>query len=348
MTNKMNVEEINHHIYRRNKRIKNKFEITKTIKKYNLISINHINVYKRVTQIEKYKSRFYLFDRYDTNLNILNYDNDGNIISNANKYKLVNFEYMECKKTNVLLYIFNITDVKKTMLLVLETYKFLLRSLDILSQLNIYVNVTKENLIIQDNIFAPLIYDIENSILIDYIKNNNYKTLLLKNIQFDIEMPFELFIIKNIMINRKEDETDNEILEVIEIEEITNNFLNNIKCLFQFYKGFDFCDSAFEDQCNAFLLQYKNKPKNDIIIDLLKGIHTWDNYRMSIIYLIIIKNITNKFQIETLFINNLLSFLFSHIVVNPTNRVPVKKTIIMFNNLIDKNIDWDFTQKENI
>jgi hypothetical protein len=341
MKNKMSVEEINHHICRINNKINNKNEITKTIKKYNLLSMNNINVYKRLVTLSNYKTYFHLFERYNTNLNILNYDNDGNIINKKNNYKLVNFEYMECKKTNVLSYIFNLKEEKKTIIVVLETYKYLLKSLYILSQLNIYVNLTKEKIFIQDNIFCPLIYDIENSILIDYVKNDNYKKLFL-NIQFDIEMPFELFIIKNIMAGAG---ATDEILEINEIEEITSNFLNNMNCLFRFYKDAGFCESTFSLQCQTFLLQYENKPKKEIICDLLKYINLWDNYRISIIYLIIIKNIKKKFHLETLFINNVLSFLFSHISIQPANRVPVKNTIVMFNNLIDTNIDWDFTQE---
>ena len=341
MKNKMNVEEINHHIYRRNNKNNNKNEIIKTIKKYNLLSMNNINVYKRLVTLSNYKIYFHLFERYNTNLNILNYDNDGNIINKKNNYKLVNFEYMECKKTNVLSYIFNVKEEKKTILVVLETYKYLLKSLYILSELNIYVNLTKEKIFIQDNIFCPLIYDIENSILIDYVKNENYNKLFL-NIQFDIEMPFDLFIIKNIMAGA---ETADEILEINEIEEITSNFLNNMNCLFRFYKDAGFCESTFSLQCKTFILQYENKAKKEIICDLLKYIKLWDNYRISIIYLIIIKNIKNKFHLDSLFINNVLSFLFSHIIIHPANRVPVKNTIVMFNNLIDTNIDWDFTQE---
>lgn len=337
MKNEMHVEEINHHIYRKNNKIKNKKEITKTIKKYNLISINNINVYKRVITFEKYKTHFYLFENYNTKLNILNYDNDGNIINNKNNYKLVDFEFLEYKKINVLSYIFNVIKEKKAILIVLESYKFLLKSLDILSQLNLYVNITKENIFIQENIFGPLIYEIENAILIDYLKNDNYKNLLL-NIQFDIEMPFELFIIKNIM----KADSPGEILGIREIEEISTNFLNNVNGLFEFYKDAGFCELAFAIQCKSFLLQYENKQKKEVIRELLKGIHLWDNYRISIIYLIIIKNIKNKFQLESIFINNLLSFLFSHIIIHPANRVPVKNTIVMFNNFIDTNIDWDF------
>ena len=346
MKNKMNVEEINHHIYSRNNKIKNKKEISKTIKKYNLISINNINVYKRVTSLANYKTYFHLFETYNSNLNILNYDNDGNIINNKNNYKLVNFDYVECKKKNVLSYIFNVREEKKTILVVLETYKYLLKSLDILSQLNIYVNLTKENIFIEENIFCPLIYGIENSILIDYVKNDNYKKLLL-NIQFDIEMPFELFIIKNIMNSTTAGAGAGagEILEINEIEEITSNFVNNADCLFQFYKDVGFCESTFALQCKSFLLQYENKPKKEIICELLKTIKMWDNYRISIIYLIIIKNITNKFKLESLFMNNVLSFLFNHIIRQPSNRVPIKNTVVMFNKLIDTNIDWDFTQE---
>lgn len=348
MNFKMNVEEINHHIYRRNNKIKNKKEITKTIKKYNLISINHINLYKRVVTFEKYKTYFHLFERYNSNLNILNYDNDGNIINKTNNYKLVEFEYIECKKTNVLSHIFNVREEKKAILIVLESYKFLLKSLYILSQLNIFVNLTKEKIFIEDNIFCPLIYEIENSILIDYLKNDNYKKLLL-NIHSDIEMPFELFIIKKLMdtSDARAEAAASEILEINEIEEITSHFLNNVNCLFPLYKDAnpDFCDSTFALQRKTFLLQYKHKQKKEIICELLTFTNTWDNYRISIIYLIIIKNIKDKFQLDSLFINNVLMFLCSHIMINPMNRVSIKKTIAMFNNLIDTNIDWDFTQK---
>jgi len=142
-----------------------------------------------------------------------------------------------------------------------------------------------------------------------------------------------------------------EILKINEIEEITSHFLNNVNGLFQFYKDADadadagFCDTTFSIQIKTFLLQYENKPKKEIICELLTFTNTWDNYRISIIYLIIIKNIKDKFHLESLFINNVLSFLFSHIMITPTKRRPIKTTIVMFNNLIDTNIDWDFTQK---
>ena len=90
------------------------------------------------------------------------------------------------------------------------------------------------------------------------------------------------------------------------------------------------------------LKKYINKPKIEIITEILKYSNTWDNYELSILYLHIIGNITRIFSLKDNFISRLTSILSKNISPDSTKRDTLIISIEKINNLYCEFTDWEY------
>jgi hypothetical protein len=90
------------------------------------------------------------------------------------------------------------------------------------------------------------------------------------------------------------------------------------------------------------LKKYINKPKNEIIIEILQYSHTWDNYELSILYLHIIGNLQRVFSLKDTLINKLTCILSKNIGPDPLKRDTLTKSIEKYNNLFYEFTDWSY------
>ena len=123
------------------------------------------------------------------------------------------------------------------------------------------------------------------------------------------------------------------------IDSICNNFISNMSILSLFSQQYKDNYYKLSMEC---LKKYINKPKIDIINEILKHSSTWDNYELSILYLHIIGNITRVFILKNTFINKLTNILSKNIGPDPTKRESLKGSIEKLENLYNEFTDWEY------
>jgi hypothetical protein len=150
-------------------------------------------------------------------------------------------------------------------------------------------------------------------------------TQIISNTTDYTHKPFEVHVLFYLIIKQHETLTD------IMIERICNVFVQNTTAI------------EYKDDCVEFLQQYKGKPRNAIIGDLLKYANTWDNYSCSVIYLHIVSNMIRVFNIKNRFFTEFVNILKNNLNPNPTKRASLKQTIASYQQLYhDYKDDWNF------
>ena len=98
------------------------------------------------------------------------------------------------------------------------------------------------------------------------------------------------------------------------IEEISEIFTKNLSVLTLYSENFK---ELYKISCIEYLKKYINKPKSEIIMDILKYHKKWDIYSLSILYLHIFGNILRVFSLKDNFISKIIKELTTNISVDP-------------------------------
>ncbi len=302
-------------------------EDNKIIQIYSFFSINEINISNKIKQINNYNNNYdvikdYIFIKKTKidNKEINQDDNQKYILITYNKNNYLYFNDFFCNLPNPKLFILHI----------LDSYTVLLNSLIKLNENNIcFFNLSSKNIVFPQN-FKPLIKGFNKSIFIENIYKEDYILNIIKNIKDYTHKPLEVHVLFYLIINKKE------TLSYSLIDIIITNYIKNMNILDLFNR------EKYKSICIEYLKQYINKPKIEIISDLLKCIHTWDNYSLSIIYLHIISNISKVFSLKDNFINKFIILLFKNIYPNSLKRETLQDTFNQYNNLYEEFTDWSF------
>ena len=117
------------------------------------------------------------------------------------------------------------------------------------------------------------------------------------------------------------------IIETIINDYITNNFILNIfgKIIVDSYK----------ESSILYFKKYINQNYDYILNDILKYVHTWDNYSLSILFLRILISTHKTIKIQNKFIILFMKLLVNNIHLNPSMRLTIDKTNELFDNLLD-------------
>jgi hypothetical protein len=92
-----------------------------------------------------------------------------------------------------------------------------------------------------------------------------------------------------------------------------------------------------------YLKKYINKPKLQIISEILLNSNTWDNYSLSILYLHIIGNIISVFNLKDTLLNKIVFLLSKNVVPDPLKRETLQNTIKNYEELYDDvSYDWGY------
>jgi len=338
---------------------------------------NEICISNKIKNIINYKKYFYIIDSH----NVVNYM-DMNKFNNDINFDEIDYEYnhktnLKYKKIDsnkiLIKYIYipkyiNFNDYllsnfifNKRFLFneIINIYKKLLKSINILNENNLFYNhLISSNIIINLNNLLPLLSDFKFSINVDDIINANgvinvdddNKNILVSNLKKIIfhydpsyfYWPIELHLISFIFHNNLLSISSSNILQIIEDltdennNPILKNFSNNIK------------QKYYDDGLN-YLKLFINKSINEIIKMIFLYFKSWDNYSLSVMYLEIIinmyKSLHNK---NNNFIVNFMKLLLKNISFNPSLRLSIKSTKIEFNNLLNNISHFEHNEIINI
>jgi hypothetical protein len=293
----------------------NNIKICEKIKeKYNLSSKYHIiNSYSSIT-IGEISEKIY---HYNTN--------------NNNKYVLL--EYNNIKQIDFNDFMFNLPNPKLFIFHVLDSYTFLLNSLLNLEQIGIcFFSLSTKNIIFCEN-YKPILKNFETSLLIEKCSDINYFCQIIEKIEDYTYKPLEIHVVFYLIKNNENS------LSFTDIDSICNNFVKNMSILSLFSQQYR--ENYYKLSMES-LKKYINKPKTEIITEIIKHSATWDNYELSILYLHIIGNITRVFSLKDNFVSKTTGILSKNISPDPTKRDTLIISIEKIDNLYCEFTDWEY------
>jgi hypothetical protein len=123
------------------------------------------------------------------------------------------------------------------------------------------------------------------------------------------------------------------------IEQICEIYIKKLNILEFFSESYK---EKYKLACVQSLKKYVNKPKNDIILDILGENDKWDVYSISHLFLHIFGTISRFFSLKNTFINKITILLAKNIHPDPSNRSDLSSLLEDFQNLLDGEQDWSF------
>lgn len=318
----------------KNKKITPKQEEEYTIiTEYDLLCKNNIFICEKIKNIINFNHFFIVISDIES-VKIIknnNYNNDDININNFDNSQYVLVKYDLNNYNTFSQFFMNLPEIKLFLYHIFDSYQYLLNSLYILAENNIYfLDFTNHNIIF-DNTLKPKIINFEltfeQNINISDLKQffNKIKNYSLKPLEIHL-----LFNLINSKIKYITSDLINEIVDYfIENVEFFNLFSNNYK-------------KQYREESISYLNNFVNKPSEYIIDEILKHKHTWANYSLSILYLFLIGNTIKLMGLKNTIFNKILLILNKNINPNPKKREKINDTIDKLGLLSNEHINWDF------
>ncbi len=309
---------------------------------YKLIP-NHFYIQNELTNIQNiqkdypdYKNYFYVYEN-SSELKLIeldeeqdNFDHDKHIQTDKNLLlKLDNRDIIALKN-----YLKSLSSPKKYIFVIIQFYKHLLKSIDLLVCKQIVHNNIIFNSIVVDSIDNVLITDFSLSINISSINKGDQQYIKRFILDYDtnyLEWPLEFHILAYLLTNKLDS------LSSYNIEKIVCDVAQNHTILNTFGQEIV---SSYKEEALHYFKKYVNQPYDYILSDILQYYETWDNYALSILFLRILIGIHRSIEIQNKFIILFMKLLVGNIHFNPLKRLSVSSTTNKFEQLLE-NIDTE-------
>ena len=330
-------------------KLTNKEEQTKTkvvhhIVSLHFFSLNEIEISKIIKQMHTdfhYSRRYYLFETAQP-LKIAELEstpgslraisikrdikNDDNLLLTFEKRELI---YLD-------LNLKSLRSSKKYIFQLIEFYRYLLRSIDLLVAAGIVHNNINLNTIVVDSFDTPILTNFMYSINLRKFDTTSAMTsyishFLSREIKDQQQWPIEFCILKYQLTNKLDS------LSLYNIETIVRQYVADHTILNTF--GTDVVQNYLADGL-LYFGKYTNKSFEQNVADILKYSHTWDNYALSIVYLRILIGLHRVINVNNKFIILFMKLLVSNITLDPSKRPSLQVTYERFEKMLN-NIDLD-------
>lgn len=214
---------------------------------------------------------------------------------------------------------------KKKFIKLLETYKYLLLSIEKLLAVDIvHYDLKKQNILFSTKKNIPLIIDFGLSIPIKKINNDNIsKWFYTYAPEYDIwppEVHLLCYVIKNKGLTLSINDTNSIATSCVENNMTLTIFSSALK-------------DKYLESCKKHLAKYANKSYDDVKQSILQHYPTWDNYSLSIMYLKILFNIFPRGFHYNKFLIVFCQLLFTNISPNIESRKSVTESMKTYNNM---------------
>jgi hypothetical protein len=250
--------------------------------------------------------------------------NDTNILLTFDKCKLI---YLD-------LNLKTLTCSRKYVYLLVEYYRYLLRSISLLVDNALVHNNINFNTIVVNSFDKPLLTNFMYSIDLNRSSNMSsmatyIKHFITRDVKDNMVVPIEFCILKYQLTNKLE------CLSLYNIETIVKQFVKDHTILNTF--GSKVVQTYLKDGLHYFS-KYTNKSYEQNVTEFLKYSYTWDNYALSIIYLKILIGIHRVINTNNKFIILFMKLLVDNINLDPSKRPSLKLTSQAFEQIL-RNID---------
>jgi hypothetical protein len=289
---------------------------------------NELTNKEKISKIDNRKNYYYLCEN-SKELTITEIDEDSRKIKGKNTIKdnTILLEFEDRKIIYLKSYLKELSSSTKYILTIINFYKYLLNSINLLVNNNIFHNHINFDSIVVDKFEYPLLTNFSFSI--DYSRNNILQYIKHFIIAYEpgyLEWPIELHLLSYLLTNKlnslSSNNIENIINEVIKNNTILNTFGDNVI-------------TSFREESLQYFKKYVNQSYEYILTDILHYSHTWDNYALSILFLRILIGIHRTIEIKNKFIILFMKLLVNNIHCNPSKRMTIDLTIIKFDSLLD-------------
>ena len=222
---------------------------------------------------------------------------------------------------------------KEIILTIIESYKYILISLQKLIDINVvHFDLKLENILFKKKTSNPRIIDFGISIPILDLTPNNYKTYFYIYAPSYYVWCLEINIINYLLHKTQSNLSSNEA------DLIATSYVANNKALEIFSDDFKL---KFLEAAKKEVKKYVNIDRNEAITKLISYYRTWDNYSIAIVFLRIIALLFPTDLHKNKFIILFSQLLLLNIHPNPLKRLTIPQTADKFNNIffIDGNVD---------
>ena len=309
-----------------------KKKVIHKIVKLDFFMRNELTNINKIRYLLEYNKYYYIFEN-SKELKITNLQEDIQDIKdikNGKKLKsdetiLVIFKDREI--INLKTYLKALSSSTKYIFSIIEFYKQLLTSIDLLVKQNIVHNYINFDSIVVDNQFTPLISNFAFSINMSRENNIQYITHFFT--AYDplyLEWPLEFHLLSYLLTNKLNS------LSSYNIENVINDVSENHSILKTFGES---VVSSYKLEALDYFKKYINQSYEYILTDMLKFGNTWDNYALSILFLRILIEIHRTIHKKNKLIILFMKLLVCNIHLNPLKRLSIELTTIQFNSLLD-------------
>jgi len=311
-----------------NKVCKNKTKIVN----YCFYSINEVNIANKIKKIPYYSNYYSILKDYDF-INISTF-----------REKLVEKVKLLDENKKYLLFTYNkhlhtfdnfLTDFEEPKIFIfniISSFSYLLQSLlKLENQKIVFFQLSPENIVFGESCREkPLLYDFQLSLQISKLNEEYIINIIKKTKDYSLK-PLEVHVLFYLIENNMN------TISYSFIEEIVEVFTKNLSILSFFSQSYR---ENYHKYCIYSLKKYINKPKNEIILDILTNYDKWDIYSISILYLNIFATISKTFSLKDTFINKISLSLSKNIHPDPSKRESLDEVIENYEKLL--NCDWSF------
>jgi hypothetical protein len=123
------------------------------------------------------------------------------------------------------------------------------------------------------------------------------------------------------------------------IEEFCEEFVESLNILRLFSENYR---KKYKEQCIETMRKYINRPRKDILDNILERNDKWDVYGISMIFLHIFGCISRIFSLKGTFISRITIELTRNLHPDSDKRMSLEETLNMFNKYLDEENDWKF------
>lgn len=298
---------------------------------YHFFSINEAIISDIIKNILFFSNHFIVLDDYDI-VHINNsHETHLEIIPTPTKHFL--FKYKNEKIISFYNYLFQQNTPVHFIRAVISSFSSLLNSFILLQNNGIcFFHLTPKNIVYKEEKWILLNFELS---LRTSKLNETYFTNILSKIHNYIHKPFEVHLLFYIIHNNISALSYSLIVEFVE------EFVNSLYILSFFSESLQ---SSYKEKCIAFLKQFINIPKQELIRTLLNYYDKWDVYSLSILYFHIFINITKHFSLKDTVLHKISMLLMKNIVPDPNKRSTLALLSQEYENILYE-MNWDFVKQ---
>jgi hypothetical protein len=312
----------------------------KSLYKYNLTtkSFYIINELTNTIKIKEFNKHFNVCES-SSELTIMELEEEMQNLSLCHKIKEDNTILLKFADRELIYfknYLKALSSSKIYILTIINFYKYILKSIEILIANNIVHNYIHFDSVLVDNDNNPLLSNFSFSIDVSKPDIEQYiKQFIIAYDPSYLEWPLEFHILSYLLTNKltslSSHNIHNIICEFIDNHNILKTFGETIVSLYK------------EDALN-YCNKYVNQSYEYILNDILQYYNTWDNYALSILFLRILIGIHKTIKVNNKFIILFMKLLVSNIHLNPLKRNSIGETTNKFETILNNIEPKDYYQ----